>query len=152
MKELDIFDLLGREPVVPNQVLLSKNIHGKTVMVTGAGGSIGGELCRQIVQLAPSRLILLEQSEFALYSIYEELTESKAPKDIDLVPVLASVCDGQRLNEVFASWQPSTIYHAAAYKHVPLVEYNPSEGLKNNVFGLSRRLLSLKNMVLAILF
>ena len=135
VKELDIFDLLGREPVVPNQVLLSKNIHGKTVMVTGAGGSIGGELCRQIVQLAPSRLILLEQSEFALYSIYEELTESKATKDIDLVPVLASVCDRQRLDEVFASWQPSTIYHAAAYKHVPLVEYNPSEGLKNNVFG-----------------
>ena len=74
-------------------------------------------------------------SEFALYSIYEELTESKATKDIDLVPVLASVCDRQRLDEVFASWQPSTIYHAAAYKHVPLVEYNPSEGLKNNVFG-----------------
>ena len=84
VKELDIFDLLGREPVVPNQVLLSKNIHGKTVMVTGAGGSIGGELCRQIVQLAPSRLILLEQSEFALYSIYEELTGAKRPRTLTL--------------------------------------------------------------------
>lgn len=133
LRELDIDDLLGREAVAPNQILLAKNITGKIVMVTGAGGSIGSELCRQIISLAPKKILLVEQSEFALYNIHQELESKKT--DIFFIPLLASVQDSDRMNEVLSTWHPHIVYHAAAYKHVPLVEYNLSEGLKNNVLG-----------------
>jgi FlaA1/EpsC-like NDP-sugar epimerase len=135
IRELDIDDLLGREPVMPNHILLSKNVHGKVVMVTGAGGSIGSELCRQILSIGPIKLLLIEQSEFALYSIHKELEEKQAGSDTVLVPLLASVQDEDRMREILSTWRPDTVYHAAAYKHVPLVEHNPAAGIKNNVLG-----------------
>jgi FlaA1/EpsC-like NDP-sugar epimerase len=156
--EINIEDLLGRDPVVPNRLMLAKNISGKVVLVTGAGGSIGSELCRQILRANPSTLLLVELSEFALYEIHRELevairemaylenglsTEhlsnfssneqtNRAPV---LIPLLANVRDEHRMAEVLRTWRPSTVYHAAAYKHVPLVEHNPAEGIKNNVQG-----------------
>lgn len=138
LRELDIDDLLGREPVIPNYILLAMNVRNKVVMVTGAGGSIGSELCRQILLMAPSKLLLIDQSEFALYSIHRELDEKIVGHNIVLVPLLASVQDKERMCEIMSTWYPETIYHAAAYKHVPLVEHNPSEGIKNNVLGTLR--------------
>jgi FlaA1/EpsC-like NDP-sugar epimerase len=162
VRELDIDDLLGREPVKPNGLLLNLNIHDKTVLVTGAGGSIGSELCRQILKSNPKRLLLVEMSEFALYQIHQELQavlvgersrlaehpedegdESDSSAEIDesshprleLVPLLASVCDEVRMHEIMDTWKPQTVFHAAAYKHVPLVEHNPAEGVRNNVWG-----------------
>ena len=143
IRDLDIDDLLGREPVTPNQLLLSKNIVGKVVLVTGAGGSIGSELCRQIMSVGPVKLLLIEQNEFALYSIYHELLEKIVTRHSNqsdnfnpvLIPLLASVQDRERMQEVMSTWHPDTVYHAAAYKHVPLVEHNPAEGIKNNVLG-----------------
>jgi len=135
LRELDIEDLLGRDTVEPRRDLLEKNIHGKTVLVTGAGGSIGGELCRQIMKIGPATLLLVEQSEFALYEIQAELTKICEGRDIRIVPVLASVRDGERFRQILEAWRPETIYHTAAYKHVPLVEYNPAEGIRNNVMG-----------------
>ena len=135
LRELDIEDLLGRDPVEPDQGLLSKNLKNKVVLVTGAGGSIGSELCRQIVQASPSVLLLVEQSEFALYAIHQELLALSALRPLKLVPLLGSVRDEQRIDTIFNAWRPETIFHAAAYKHVPLVEHNPVEGIKNNVFG-----------------
>jgi FlaA1/EpsC-like NDP-sugar epimerase len=135
--ELDIVDLLGREPVAPNPALISRNIRGKVVMVTGAGGSIGSELCRQIIAVKPSKLLLLEHSEFSLYQIHSDLTALAVELNVavELVPLLGSVRDYERIREICAVWKPQTIYHAAAYKHVPLVEHNPAEGVRNNVFG-----------------
>ena len=141
LRELDIDDLLGREPVSPNHILLSKNIVNKVVLVTGAGGSIGSELCRQILSVGPTKLLLVEQSEFALYAIHEELEErlqGDAERAVVLVPLLASVQDADRMREILTTWYPDTLYHAAAYKHVPLVEHNPAEGIKNNVLGTLR--------------
>lgn len=138
LRELDIDDLLGREPVTPNHILLAKNIVNKVVLVTGAGGSIGSELCRQILSIGLSKLLLIEQSEFALYAIHQELEEKLAGREIVLVPLLASVQDGERMREIMSTWNPDTVYHAAAYKHVPLVEHNPAEGIKNNVLGTLR--------------
>lgn len=135
VRELDIDDLLGREPVLPNHILLTKNIHSKVVMVTGSGGSIGSELCRQILLIGPTKLLLIEQSEFALYSIHKELEEKRLGSEIGLVPLLASVQDEDRMREILSTWRPDTVYHAAAYKHVPLVEHNPVAGIKNNVLG-----------------
>ena len=130
--------MLGREPVAPNHILLAKNIVGKVVLVTGAGGSIGSELCRQILSVAPTKLLLIEQSEFALYRVHQELEEKLVGRDIVLVPLLASVQDHDRMREIMSTWRPDTVYHAAAYKHVPLVEHNPAEGIKNNVIGTLR--------------
>jgi FlaA1/EpsC-like NDP-sugar epimerase len=135
LRELDIDDLLGREPVAPNHILLGRNITHKVVLVTGAGGSIGSELCRQILSVNPSTLVLIEQSEFALYEIQQELQEKVEDSGTLLVPILASVRDAQRLREIFTDWKPDTVYHAAAYKHVPLVEHNPIEGIRNNTLG-----------------
>ena len=135
LRELDIDDLLGREPVAPNHILLTKNILGKVVLVTGAGGSIGSELCRQILVVRPSKLLLIEQSEFALYLIQQELEEKIASNEVELVPLLASVQDPDRMREIMSTWRPDTVYHAAAYKHVPLVEHNPAAGIQNNVLG-----------------
>nr|WP_198984458.1 nucleoside-diphosphate sugar epimerase/dehydratase [Herbaspirillum sp. ASV7] len=137
LRELDIDDLLGREPVMPNHLLLAMNIRDKVVMVTGAGGSIGSELCRQILSVEPEKLLLIEQSEFALYSIHQEL-EARLAGRVVLVPLLASVQDEERMCEIMSTWHPDTVYHAAAYKHVPLVEHNPAEGIKNNVLGTFR--------------
>jgi FlaA1/EpsC-like NDP-sugar epimerase len=104
-------------------------------MVTGSGGSIGSELCRQIAVVGPAKLLLIEHSEFALYSIHKELEEKLKNMDIALVPLLASAQDEDRMREIISTWHPDTIYHAAAYKHVPLVEHNPAAGIKNNVMG-----------------
>jgi FlaA1/EpsC-like NDP-sugar epimerase len=135
LQELEIDDLLGREPVMPNYILMAMNIRNKTVMVTGAGGSIGSELCRQILSLNPLKLLLIEQSEFALYEINQELEKKLGERQVVVVPLLASVQDKERMHEIMSTWHPDTVYHAAAYKHVPLVEHNPAEGIKNNVFG-----------------
>jgi FlaA1/EpsC-like NDP-sugar epimerase len=136
-QELDVEDLLGRAPVPPDSTLLAKNLADKTVLVTGAGGSIGSELCRQIILEKPRQLVLLEHNEFGLYTIHRELeglcTEHALP--VELVPLLASVGNFGRLREICQLYRPATVYHAAAYKHVPLVESNPSEGVLNNVFG-----------------
>jgi FlaA1/EpsC-like NDP-sugar epimerase len=133
IQEVDIGDLLGREQVSPNQDLLHKNITNKIVMVTGAGGSIGSELCRQIAHLSPKTLVLFEISEFSLYQIEKEL--EKFQLDIPVIPVLGSVLNQQRVQAVCQHFQVQTIYHAAAYKHVPMVERNTNEGIRNNVFG-----------------
>jgi FlaA1/EpsC-like NDP-sugar epimerase len=151
--DLDMNDLLGRKPVPPNIELLKKNILNKCVLVTGAGGSIGSELCRQLIKFAPKSLILIDSSEHSLYLIYEELKKlisvyGKSSNDIsnntsskahfnyfDLVPHLASVRDSDLMSKIFLSHKPDVVFHAAAYKHVPLVEKNIIEGLRNNVFG-----------------
>jgi FlaA1/EpsC-like NDP-sugar epimerase len=138
IRELDIDDLLGRDPVLPDHVLLTMRVRSKVVMVTGAGGSIGSELCRQILEVGPSKLLLIEHSEFALYGIHQELDEKLRGRDIVLVPLLASVQDYERMREIMSTWRPDTVYHSAAYKHVPLVEHNPAEGIKNNVLGTLR--------------
>lgn len=137
LRELDIEDLLGREAIVPNGILLNKNIHGKVVLVTGAGGSIGSELCRQIIQENPATLLLVEHNEFSLYATDQDLRQRLAESDtnVQVVPLLASVRDAERMRNIMFAWQPHTVYHAAAYKHVPLVEQNPAEGLRNNVLG-----------------
>jgi FlaA1/EpsC-like NDP-sugar epimerase len=133
IRELDINDILDREPVAPKQDLLLKNINNQVVLVTGAGGSIGSELCWQIVRCKPKVLILCELNEFYLYKIYEELIAIK--QKIKIVPLLANVKDENKMNEILQTFKVETIYHAAAYKHVPLVEANICEGILNNVFG-----------------
>jgi FlaA1/EpsC-like NDP-sugar epimerase len=151
LRELDIEDLLGRDAVAPNQLLLSKNIAGKKVLVTGAGGSIGSELCRQALKLRPEFLLLIEQSEINLYNIHNELENLlrlSGVTDTRIVPLLGSVQNELRMDSIFSTWKPDTIYHAAAYKHVPLVEHNPAEGVRNNVFGtLNVAKLAKKNKV-----
>lgn len=135
LHELDIDDLLGREPVMPNHILLAKNISSKVVLVTGAGGSIGSELCRQILAVTPAKLLLIEQGEFALYTLHQELEPKAQARGVALVPLLVSVQDDDRMREIMSTWHPDTVYHAAAYKHVPLVEMNPIAGADNNIFG-----------------
>ncbi len=152
LRDLDIDDLLAREPVAPNHILLAKNISSKVVMVTGAGGSIGSELCRQIIKLKPKKVLLVEMSEYALYAIHSELESLRdSLGDFDrnrILPLLASVQDVDRMLEIMHTWQPDTVYHAAAYKHVPLVEHNLAEGVKNNVIGtLTTAQLAIKNGV-----
>ncbi len=136
-KELDIEDLLGRDPVPPDSELLARNLAGKVVLVSGAGGSIGSELCRQILMQRPRQLLLLDHNEFGLYSIHQELEALVIAKGIitKLVPLLGSVANMQRLQDICRAHRPAMIFHAAAYKHVPLVESNPAEGIFNNVFG-----------------
>jgi len=135
--ELDVEDLLGRDPVASNPQLLSRTTSGQVVLVTGAGGSIGGELCRQIALERPRQLLLLDHNEYGLYTIHQELKAlcdaRKLP--VDLVPLLGSVSNPRRLAEVCDVYRPAWVYHAAAYKHVPIVESNPAEGIANNVFG-----------------
>ncbi|HEY8159927.1 MAG TPA: nucleoside-diphosphate sugar epimerase/dehydratase [Methylobacter sp.] len=139
LQEVDIADLLGRDAVAPDQSLLHANIAGKVVMVTGAGGSIGSELCRQIIRLQPNSLILFEISEFALYAVEKELehllTKIKHAQKIKLIPVLGSVANAKRCEKICNTFRVQTIYHAAAYKHVPMVEKNPGEAIWNNIFG-----------------
>ena len=156
LHDLDMNDLLGRKVVPPDGGLLEKNILNKAVLVTGAGGSIGSELCRQIIKFSPRSLVLVDNSEHALYQIYEELknaiilkentngggeagwdsqSDSNKALPIKLIPCLASVRDAGQMLKIFVAHQPATVFHAAAYKHVPLVEQNPAEGIRNNVFG-----------------
>ncbi len=132
--ELNVDDLLGRIVVEPFEELMKKNIYHKNILVTGSGGSIGGELCRQIINYNPKKLILVEISEYALYSIFNELEQLNA-SGIEIIPLIGSVQDSIRMKEIISIWKPATIYHAAAYKHVPIVEHNLIEGLKNNLIG-----------------
>lgn len=136
-KELDIEDLLGRDPVPPDFQLLAHTIQNQVILVTGAGGSIGSELCRQILGQQPRQLVLLEQSEFNLYAIHHELSRTIQTHHwaVDLVAVLANITHAPRLTELFCQYRPHTVYHAAAYKHVPLVEANPAMGVENNTIG-----------------
>jgi FlaA1/EpsC-like NDP-sugar epimerase len=134
LHKVQIKDLLGREPVTPNRKLLSKNIFEKTVMVTGAGGSIGSEICRQIMSLGPNSVVLYEFNELALYNIEKEISELDY-YEIKIFPILGNINDKKRLIDVCKLLNVNTIYHTAAYKHVPMVELNNSEGVNNNVFG-----------------
>ncbi|OCQ20162.1 nucleoside-diphosphate sugar epimerase [Pseudoalteromonas luteoviolacea] len=137
IKDVEIEDLLGRDPVAPKENLLNSNIKGKSVMITGAGGSIGSELCRQIIKQSPKKLVLFELTEFALYSIEKELSEviRNNNLEIELIPIMGSVQHINRLETCMLAFGVQTVYHAAAYKHVPLVEHNVVEGVRNNVFG-----------------
>ena len=137
LKKVSVIDLLGRDPVNPIPELMQANITDKVVMVTGAGGSIGSELCRQIIEMRPTTLILFELSEFLLYSIEKELREhmAHAGLSLQLIPLLGSVQHRKRLYTIMSTYQVQTIYHAAAYKHVPMVEFNTIEGVRNNVYG-----------------
>lgn len=137
IKEVEIDDLLGRDAVTPRCDLMVANIRNKVVMVTGAGGSIGSELCRQILKQSPRKLVLFELSEFALYSIERELsaTAFELGLDVEILPIMGSVQRENRVQAVMQSFKVQTVYHAAAYKHVPLVEHNVVEGVRNNVFG-----------------
>ena len=132
---LEIDDLLGREKVKPDEKLMMKNIKNKTVLVTGAGGSIGSQICREILKIKPKILLILDSNEYSLYSILNDLNFLNNNKPIEIIPLLASVQDGDKIKTILNTWKPQTIYHAAAYKHVPIVEHNLAEGVKNNVFG-----------------
>lgn len=137
LREVQVEDLLGRDPVLPNTLLLTRAISGKTVLVTGAGGSIGSELCRQILSLSPKRLVLVESSEHALYMIGRELADAAVELggDTPVISELATVADSAMIGRIMDRHRPNTVFHAAAYKHVPLVEMNPLVGLGNNVIG-----------------
>ena len=137
VQEVDIADLLGRDPVPPQMELFNRCVRGQVVMVTGAGGSIGAELCRQLISAAPTTLLLFEHSEFNLYSIHAELEQrvSRESLQLQLVPLLGSVRNPEQLHDIMAGWAVNTVYHAAAYKHVPIVEHNIAEGVLNNVLG-----------------
>lgn len=134
LQDVSVDDLLGRDSVKPSETLLSSCINRKTVLVSGAGGSIGSELCRQVLKQGAKRILLLESSEFALYAIDAEL-RAFAQEGVSVFPLLGNVCDRKRVKQILAKFQVDTIYHAAAYKHVPLVEYNPLQGIVNNTFG-----------------
>ncbi|NTW83808.1 MAG: polysaccharide biosynthesis protein [Chlorobiaceae bacterium] len=137
IKEVDIEDLLGRDPVPVDQALVERTIAGRVVMVTGAGGSIGSELCRQILAARPSTLLLVDNSEYNLYNIHGDLENRlvRTGSCTTVVPLLCDVADPLRFHEICRVFMPSVVYHAAAYKHVPMVEYNPLEGIRNNVLG-----------------
>jgi FlaA1/EpsC-like NDP-sugar epimerase len=137
LQDIDLADLLGRDPVTPDTELIDKCVHNKTVMVTGAGGSIGAELCRQIIRFQPTELILLDISEYSLYQISKELERARTQGEhnVRIIPLLGSVRHRARLESIFSEFTVNTVYHAAAYKHVPMVEYNMVAGVTNNVFG-----------------
>ena len=137
VRELSISDILGRDTVEPDSELMERDIADKTVLVTGAGGSIGSELCRQIFAQNPKKLVLFDHSEYALYAILQELQSRLTPETsaVELIAILGSVTDKPRVDRLFLTSAPDTVFHAAAYKHVPLVEDNLFEGIKNNLFG-----------------
>nr|WP_255731264.1 nucleoside-diphosphate sugar epimerase/dehydratase [Solibacillus sp. MA9] len=134
MREVDINDLLGRDEVKLDMIAISEKLTDKVILVTGAGGSIGSEICRQVMKFQPRKLILLGHGENSIYTIHMELFE-KIGGDIELIPVIADIQDRERIFEIVKHYQPDVIYHAAAHKHVPLMEYNPREAMKNNIFG-----------------
>ncbi|WP_274309528.1 polysaccharide biosynthesis protein [Solibacillus daqui] len=135
MQEIKIEDLLGREEIKLDMLALSNNLTNKIILVTGAGGSIGSEICRQVAQFQPTQVILLGHGENSIYSIHMELSENIDFKEIEFIPIIADVQDRERIFEVVEHFQPDVIYHAAAHKHVPMMEYNPREAVKNNIFG-----------------
>ena len=147
LREVDIEDLLGRDTVVPNEKLLEKCIKHKNILVTGAGGSIGSELCRQIIHLDPNCLVLHELSEYALYCIDNEIKElnKRNKKKIEVIPIIGNIQNQKHLETIFNTYDINTVYHAAAYKHVPLVEHNVLEAIKNNIFGTLNAALAAKN-------
>lgn len=134
LKEIDIADLLGRKEVILDQSQLSEFISGKTVLVTGAGGSIGSEICRQISHFTPKRLLLLGHGENSIYLIHRELT-NKYKDEFEIIPIIADIQDRGLIFKLMEDYKPDLVYHAAAHKHVPLMEYNPKEAVKNNIFG-----------------
>ena len=137
VKPVSIYDILGRIPVPPKQELISQPVRGMVVMVTGAGGSIGSEICRQVMRNEPASLILFELSEYLLYSINNELIQfcSDMNSKIRVIPIIGSVQDQNKMRSLLTQFKVDTVFHAATYKHVPLVEQNITEGVKNNVFG-----------------
>lgn len=160
LQDFDLDDLLARSVIPPDILLMKKNIVDKNILITGAGGSIGAELCRQIIKFSPKSIILVDSSEHALYLIVEELTDistavfsslsrnDEQKKSVEIISYLASVRDEARMNQIFSDHSPHTVFHAAAYKHVPIVEKNISEGIDNNVFGtLTCAMLSLRYAV-----
>ncbi|AQP53100.1 polysaccharide biosynthesis protein [Vagococcus penaei] len=135
LREIDVVDLLGRDEIKLDVDAIKQQVTGETVMVTGAGGSIGSEICRQVMMFSPERIILLGHGENSIYQIHRELQQTFREKNTELVPVIADIQDRHRLDDIIGKYQPKIIYHAAAHKHVPLMEYNPSEAVKNNIFG-----------------
>lgn len=135
MKEIDVVDLLGREEVKLDMDSIKDQITGKVILVTGAGGSIGSELCRQVMKFNPKQLLLLGHGENSIYQIHQELLNSHRHGQTEFVPIIADVQDRKLIFELMAEYKPDIIYHAAAHKHVPLMEYNPREAIKNNVYG-----------------
>ncbi len=135
LQQIPVEEVLGRDPISPNVELMRKKITGRSVMVTGGGGSIGSELCSQIAKLSPTCLVIVESSEFALYQVLSILEDKRAARDFEVIPILQSVLDEQLLLDCLKKYNVQTVFHAAAHKHVPLVELNPFEGLRNNVFG-----------------
>src|SRR5699024_5091210 len=135
LKEVEVEDLLGREPVELDMASISSDVTGKTIMVTGAGGSIGSELCRQIAQFTRKKIVLVGHGAYRSYSIDMELRYQDGETDIEIIHVSGDVQDRPRMFEIVEKYQPTIIYHAAAHKHVPLMEYNPHEAVKNNIIG-----------------
>lgn len=144
LKRVEVEDLLGREPVELDMAMISKELTHKTVLVTGAGGSIGSEICRQVCKFQPEKIVLLGHGENSIYLIHQELTNMYKDK-IDIIPVIADVQNGERMKEVIEQYKPYAVYHAAAHKHVPLMEYNPMEAYRNNVLGTKNTALAAKN-------
>lgn len=134
LKKVEVEDLLGRDPVELDMALISKELTNKTILVTGAGGSIGSEICRQVCKFKPERIILLGHGENSIYIIHQELNTTYVDT-IEFIPVIADVQDKERLLEIMQKYKPYAVYHAAAHKHVPLMEYNPIEAVKNNILG-----------------
>ena len=146
-------DLLERKKVKPDQKLLQKNIKSKTVLITGAGGTIGSQLCRVIIKNNPNKILILDSNEFSLYTLLSELEILNIDNLVEIIPLLASIQDQNIIDNIFKTWRPDTVYHAAAYKHVPIVEHNITESLKNNVLGtLTIAKSSLSNQVLNFVF
>lgn len=135
MQDVKIDDLLGRDAVPSSMMKATKKLKGKVILITGAGGSIGGEICRQLVELKPRTLVLIEANEFALYNIEEELRTACCTYDVNLIPLICSIQDYSRLKKIMHTFEPHIVFHAAAYKHVPVIEGNIIEGIKNNVLG-----------------
>src|SRR5690625_3824271 len=135
LKNVEVEDLLGREPVELDIDSIQNKVTGHTIMVTGAGGSIGSEICRQLMRFSPAKLLLVGHGEFSIYTIERELRKNFGKTETEIIPLIADVQDRDRIFNIVKNYQPQIIYHAAAHKHVPLIEYNPHEAIKNNVIG-----------------
>ena len=135
LREIDVVDLLGREEVKLDMEAIQNQLTNKVIMVTGAGGSIGSEICRQIMEFSPNKILLLGHGENSIYLIEKELRQKFSKKNTEIVPVIADIRDAKRMFDVMAQHKPDIVYHAAAHKHVPLMQYNPTEALKNNIYG-----------------